>query len=76
MSPADSTFEPANFVREAYAIAERMDLQRRKSLFADDGIFIDESVQRTNKGPDELDYPVRPYGTGKSRSSTASRRVQ
>ena len=63
MSPANSTFDPERFVREAYAIAERMDLNEWKSLFADDGIFIDESVQRTYRGPNELDYPVRQYGT-------------
>jgi ketosteroid isomerase-like protein len=56
-------FDPEAFVLEAYAIAERMDLEGWKSLFADDGIFIDESVGVTYRGPDEWDYPVRQYGT-------------
>jgi ketosteroid isomerase-like protein len=63
MSPANSTFDPESFVREAYATAERMDIEGWKSLFLDDGIFIDESVQRTYRGPHEWDYPVRNYGT-------------
>jgi hypothetical protein len=37
-------FDPETFVREAYATAERMDLEGWKSLFADDGIFTDQSV--------------------------------
>ena len=56
-------FNPESFVREAYAIAERMDLDGWKSLFAEDGIFIDESVGITYRGPSELDYPVKNYGT-------------
>ena len=39
-----------------------MDLKGWKSLFADDGIFTDQSVGVTYQGPD-LDYPVRQYGT-------------
>ena len=63
MSCANSASDPESFVREAYAIAERRDLEGWKSLFADDGIFVDESVQRTYRGPNELDYPLRQYGT-------------
>jgi ketosteroid isomerase-like protein len=63
VSNANSPFDPESFVRTAYAIAERMDLEGWRSLFADDGIFIDESVQRTYRGPSEWDYPVRQYGT-------------
>lgn len=47
MSDKTQKFDPETFVREAYAIAERMDLEGWKSLFADDGIFIDESVKIT-----------------------------
>jgi hypothetical protein len=32
-------------------------------LFADDGVFIDESVKITYTGPNDWDYPVRNYGT-------------
>jgi ketosteroid isomerase-like protein len=54
--------DPEGIVREAYSIAERMDLEGWKSLFADDGVFTDQSVGVTYQGP-ELDYPVRQYGT-------------
>jgi ketosteroid isomerase-like protein len=63
MSNTSQSFDPANFVREAYAIAERLDLEGWKSLFADDGVFVDESVKVTYKGAAELDYPVRQYAT-------------
>jgi ketosteroid isomerase-like protein len=59
---ATSRVDPESFVREAYAIAERKDLKLWKSLFADDGIFTDNSVGITYRGG-ELDYPVRNYGT-------------
>ncbi|HXN09015.1 MAG TPA: nuclear transport factor 2 family protein [Candidatus Acidoferrales bacterium] len=62
MTDKNQSFDPERFVREAYAIAERMDLEGWKSLFADDGVFIDESVKVTYKGPTEWDYPVRNYG--------------
>jgi ketosteroid isomerase-like protein len=62
MSSTNHSFDPQSFVREAYAIAERLDLEGWKALFADDGIFVDESVKVTYKGPD-LDYPVRQYAT-------------
>jgi ketosteroid isomerase-like protein len=63
MSNTSQSFDPGSFVREAYAIAERLDLEGWKSLFADDGVFIDESVKVTYKGPAELDYPVKQYAT-------------
>jgi ketosteroid isomerase-like protein len=62
MSNTSKSFDPERFVREAYAIAERLDLAGWKALFCDDGVFIDESVKVTYKGP-ELDYPVRQYKT-------------
>jgi ketosteroid isomerase-like protein len=60
----NQSFDPERFVREAYAIAERRDLEEWKSLFADDGVFIDESVKITyqGRGPKGWDYPVRQYG--------------
>jgi ketosteroid isomerase-like protein len=62
MPTSKKSFDPETFVREAYATAERMDLKGWKSLFAHDGIFTDQSVGVTYRGPD-LDYPVRQYGT-------------
>lgn len=61
MPASNNSFNPEAFVREAYATAERMDLEGWKSLFADDGIFTDQSVGVTYRGAD-LDYPVRQYG--------------
>jgi ketosteroid isomerase-like protein len=54
-------FSPEAFVREAYATAERMDLDGWKACFGDGGIFTDQSVGVTYTGSD-LDYPVRHYG--------------
>jgi hypothetical protein len=62
MSNTSKAFNPESFVREAYAIAERHDLNGRESLFAEDGIFVDESVKVTYKGRD-LDDPVRQSAT-------------
>jgi len=62
MPNGSGQFDPERFIREAYATAERMDLEGWKSLFADGGIFIDQSVGVTYQGS-ELDYPVRQYGT-------------
>jgi monoterpene epsilon-lactone hydrolase len=56
-----SGFDPETFVRNAYATAERMDLDGWKSLFAADGIFVDESIKTTYKGPAEWDYPLKKY---------------
>lgn len=62
MSSTSRGFDPESFVREAYATAERFDLAGWIALFGDDGVFVDESVKVTYKGP-ELDYPVRQYKT-------------
>jgi hypothetical protein len=40
-----------------------MDLEGWRSRFADDGLFVDNSIGVTYRGLD-LDYPVRQYGTG------------
>jgi ketosteroid isomerase-like protein len=56
------TFDPEAFVRNAYAVAERKDLEGWKSMFNPDGIFIDESVKITYKDGN-WDYPVKNYGT-------------
>lgn len=62
MAKPSQQFDPESFVRESYAIAERMDLNGWKSRFADGGLFVDNSINVTYKGQD-LDYPVRQYGT-------------
>jgi epsilon-lactone hydrolase len=58
----DAGFNPEAFVRNAYAVAERKDLEGWKSMFNPDGIFTDESVKITYKDGN-WDYPVKNYGT-------------
>lgn len=54
--------EMERFIRDSYALAEKMDLEGWKARFAPGGIFTDQSIQVTYEG-DDLDYPVRQYGT-------------
>jgi ketosteroid isomerase-like protein len=49
-------------VRNAYAVAERMDLDGWIKLFTPDGVFTDNSVGATYRGRNLAD-PVRYYGT-------------
>jgi ketosteroid isomerase-like protein len=49
-------------VRNAYAVAERMDLDGWIKLFTPDGVFTDNSVGATYQGRNLAD-PVRNYGT-------------
>jgi ketosteroid isomerase-like protein len=49
-------------VRNAYAIAERKDLEGWINCFAPDGVFTDNSVGQTYRGR-ALAEPVRNYGT-------------
>ncbi len=49
-------------VRNAYAVAERKDLEGWINLFTPDGVFTDNSVGATYRGR-ELAEPVRNYGT-------------
>jgi len=66
MPDKNQDFNPEAFVRNAYAVAERKDLEGFRSLFADDGVFIDESVRitYTGTGPNGgWEYPVKNYGT-------------
>ena len=49
-------------VRNAYAVAERKDLEGWINLFTPDGVFTDNSVGATYRGPALAD-PVRNYGT-------------
>ena len=62
MSDSNEIFDAEAFIREAYATAERMDLNGWKAAFTSDGIFTDNSIGVTYRGTD-LDYPVRQYGT-------------
>ena len=48
-------------VRNAYAVAERKDLEGWISLFTPDGVFVDNSVGATYRGRTLAD-PVRNYG--------------
>jgi steroid delta-isomerase-like uncharacterized protein len=57
------TFDAEQVVRNAYHVAERKDVAGWVSLFADDGVFIDESIGVTYKGPSELRKTVEVYGT-------------
>ena len=51
------------FVRQAYAIAEVKDIVGWIACFNPDGVFVDESVGVTYRGPDEVAKPVENYGT-------------
>ena len=47
------------FVRQAYAIAEVKDLPGWVACFNPDGVFVDESVGVTYRGPSEVGNPSR-----------------
>ena len=49
------------FVRNAYAIAEVKDIQGWIDCFVSDGVFVDNSVAVTYRGPD-VSKPVEYYG--------------
>jgi ketosteroid isomerase-like protein len=51
------------FVRQAYALAEVKDLPGWVASFNPDGVFVDESVGVTYRGPSEVGKPVENYGT-------------
>jgi ketosteroid isomerase-like protein len=63
MPDGSLSFDPETFVREAYALAERMDLEAWRACFVDGGIFVDNSIGVTYSKREDLDYPVRQYGT-------------
>jgi ketosteroid isomerase-like protein len=50
------------FVREAYAIAEARDIQGWIDCFTPDGVFVDNSIAVTYRGPSEVAKPVEYYG--------------
>jgi ketosteroid isomerase-like protein len=58
-----SGFDAEGFVRDAYAVAERIDVSGWEALYTDDGTFTDQSVGITYRGLGEWGYPVRNYGT-------------
>jgi ketosteroid isomerase-like protein len=49
-------------VRHAYDIAEAMDIQGWINCFTPDGVFVDNSIEVTYRGPAELAKPVEYYG--------------
>jgi ketosteroid isomerase-like protein len=51
------------FVRQAHAIAEVKDIDAWVGCFNPDGVFVDESVGVTYRGPSEVGKPVENYGT-------------
>jgi hypothetical protein len=51
------------FVRQAYAIAEAKDIGAWVACFNPDGVFVDESIGVTYRGPNEVGNPVENYGT-------------
>jgi ketosteroid isomerase-like protein len=51
------------FVRQAYALAEVNDIPGWVGCFNPDGVFVDESVGVTYRGPSEVARPVENYGT-------------
>jgi ketosteroid isomerase-like protein len=61
-------------VRNAYAVAERKDLEGWISLFTADGVFVDNSVGVTYRGRGLAD-PVRNYGTAFSNMHRELRRI-
>jgi len=46
------------FVRNAYATAEAMDIQGWINSFTPDGVFVDNSIAVTYRGPGEVAKPV------------------
>jgi hypothetical protein len=50
------------FVRQAYAIAEVKDIAGWVACFNPDGVFVDESVGVTYRGPSEVGKPVENDG--------------
>jgi ketosteroid isomerase-like protein len=49
-------------VRNAYAIAEARDIQGWIDCFTPDGVFVDNSIAVTYRGPTEVALPVEYYG--------------
>jgi ketosteroid isomerase-like protein len=50
------------FVRSAYAIAEARDIEGWIDCFTPDGVFVDNSIAVTYRGPSEVAKPVEYYG--------------
>ena len=50
------------FVRRAYEIAELKDIQGWIDCFTPDGVFVDNSIAVTYRGPAEVAKPVEYYG--------------
>jgi len=52
-----------DFVRQAYTIAGTKNIPAWVACFNRDGVFVDESVGVTYRGPGEVGKPVQNYGT-------------
>jgi ketosteroid isomerase-like protein len=50
------------FIRSAYERAEVQDIRAWTDCFTPDGVFVDNSVQATYRGPAEVARPVEYYG--------------
>jgi hypothetical protein len=50
------------FVRQAYATAEVKNISAWVDCFNPDGVFVDESVGVTYRGPSEVENPLRITG--------------
>jgi ketosteroid isomerase-like protein len=48
-------------IRDAYLVAEELDIPKWVSLFTEDGTFVDVSAGRTYVGPNELGIVVEIY---------------
>lgn len=56
------TLDNEQIIRQAYQIAEDMDLKGWADAFTADGTFTDNSVGAVYRGPDGLPVPVENYG--------------
>lgn len=52
-----------HIIRQAYKIAEDVNIPGWVAAFTDDGTFTDESIQVVYRGPDELGKTVEIYST-------------
>jgi hypothetical protein len=57
----DVTMDNEQIIRRAYHLAEIKDIPGWVACFTEDGIFIDESIGVTYRGPKELGRTVEIY---------------
>jgi steroid delta-isomerase-like uncharacterized protein len=58
---SDMALDNEQIVRQAYKVAEEMDIAGWVAAFTEDGTFTDESIGVTWKGPSELPQQVENY---------------